>query len=75
MTIDHRGRLVVPAGMRAALGLESRDQVHLRLDGKRLVVERQADAGEQLRGFAADVPATRCLVDELLAERRIAPAD
>ena len=75
VVLGRQGRLVIPAGVRAALGLEAGDQMHIHLSGKRLVLERQTDAAEELRGLAASVPATRSLVDELLAERRTAAAE
>jgi hypothetical protein len=39
-----------------------------------MVLERPQDAANELRGLAAEVPKTRSLVDELLAERRAAAA-
>lgn len=65
---------MIPAEMRAALGLVPGDRMHLHLVGKQLVLERQQDAAAELRGLAAAVPKTRSLVDELLAERRLAAA-
>lgn len=66
---------MIPAEIRAALGLTAGDRLHLQLSGARLVLERPEDAAAELRGLAAGVPATRSLVDELLAERRAAAAD
>ncbi len=40
------------------------------MDGSRLVLERPEDAIRELRALAAKLPASRSLVDELLAERR-----
>ncbi len=65
---------MIPAGVRAALGLSAGDSIHIHLSGRRLVLERQQDAAAELRGMAAAVPAGRSLVDELLAERRAAAA-
>lgn len=39
-----------------------------------MVLERQQDAVAELRGLASNVPIARSLVDELLAERRLAAA-
>lgn len=72
LVLGPQGRLVIPAAMRAQLGLTPGDEVHLHLTGRRLVLERQADAVEELRGLAASVPRERSLVEELLDERRIA---
>ncbi|MGI8577648.1 MAG: AbrB/MazE/SpoVT family DNA-binding domain-containing protein [Nocardioidaceae bacterium] len=72
--LGKQGRLVIPADVRAALGLVVGDRLHLHVAGPRLVLERQQDAVAELRGLASDVPNTRSLVDELLDERRLAAA-
>ncbi|MGL5824765.1 MAG: AbrB/MazE/SpoVT family DNA-binding domain-containing protein [Nocardioides sp.] len=72
VVLGQQGRLVIPADVRAALGLAPGDRLHLRLVGHRVVLERQQDAAAELRGLASEVSATRSLVDELLAERRLA---
>jgi antitoxin PrlF len=69
-----QGRLVIPADLRAALGLAPGDRLHLHLAGQRLVLERQQDAVAELRALGAPIPKARSLVDELLAERRLASA-
>lgn len=74
LVLGQQGRLVIPAAVRAALGLAPGDRLHLHLAGKRLVLERQQDAVAELRGLASNVPIARSLVDELLAERRLAAA-
>jgi AbrB family looped-hinge helix DNA binding protein len=70
LVLGRQGRLVIPADIRAALGLEPGDRLHLRALGQRLVLERQADAVTELQGLAQGVPAARSFVEELLAERR-----
>lgn len=70
--LGQQGRLVIPAEIRAALGLAPGDRLHLRLVGQQLVLERQQDAVAELRALGSKVPKTRSLVDELLAERRLA---
>ena len=72
LVLGQQGRLVIPAEVRAALGLAPGDRLHLHLAGPRLVLERPQDAVAELRQLAASVPMSRSLVDELLAERRIA---
>lgn len=72
LTLGKQGRLVIPAEVRAALGLSPGDRLHLHLSGQHLVLERQQDAVAELRGLGASVPKARSLVDELLAERRFA---
>jgi AbrB family looped-hinge helix DNA binding protein len=74
LVLGQQGRLVIPVEVRAALGLEPGDRLHLHVTGQRLVLERQKDAAAELRGLAASVPPTRSLVEELLAERRLAAA-
>ncbi|MDN5797811.1 MAG: AbrB/MazE/SpoVT family DNA-binding domain-containing protein [Intrasporangium sp.] len=74
LVLGKQGRLVIPADVRAALGLTPGDQLHLHVDGRRVVLERQQDAAAELRGLASSVPEARSLVDELLAERRLAAA-
>lgn len=71
-TIDlgQQGRLVIPAAVRAELGLAPGDTLHLHVDGARLILERAEDAITELRGLAAEVSQSRSFVDELLAERR-----
>lgn len=75
LVLGQQGRLVIPAEVRAALGLAPGDRIHLHVTGARVVLERQEDAVTELRGLAAAVPKTRSLVDELLAERRLAAAE
>ncbi len=75
LVLGQQGRLVVPAEIRAALGLAPGDRLHVHLAGRQLVLERQQDAVTELRGLAAGVPPTRSLVQELLAERRAAAVD
>lgn len=74
LVLGQQGRVVIPAEIRAALGLVPGDRLHLHLAGRRVVLQRQRDAADELRGLASEVPATRSLVDELLAERRLAAA-
>lgn len=74
LVLGQQGRLVIPAEMRRALGLSRGDRLHLRLVGHHLVLERQQDAIAELRGLAAEVSPTRSLVEELLADRRLAAA-
>ena len=74
LVLGQQGRLVIPAEVRAALGLAPGDRLHLHLAGPRLVLERQQDAVVELRGLATDVPKSRSFVEELLAERRLAAA-
>jgi len=75
LVLGQQGRLVIPAAVRTALGLAPGDRLHLHLAGRWVVLERQQDAIAELRGMGSEVPQTRSLVDELLAERRLAAAN
>lgn len=70
--MGQQGRLVIPVDMRTALGLVPGDRVHLHVTGRRLVLERQQDAVAELRALGAGLPKGRSLVEELLADRRLA---
>jgi AbrB family looped-hinge helix DNA binding protein len=74
VVLGEQGRLVIPAKVRAALGLAPGDHLHLHVAGARVVLERQQDALDELRALGKDVPTSRSFVDELLAERRVAAA-
>lgn len=74
VVLGEQGRLVIPARVRTALGLAAGDQLHVHVAGRQIVLERPQDALAELRRLAADVPRGRSLVDELLAERRLAAA-
>ena len=74
IVLGQQGRLVIPAEIRATLGLVPGDRLHLHLAGHRLVLERQQDAVAELRGLAVGLSKKRSLVDELLADRRVASA-
>lgn len=63
---------MIPAAVRAALGLAAGDRLHLHVAGSRLTLERPQDAVNELRALAKGVLKSRSLVDELLAERRLA---
>jgi AbrB family looped-hinge helix DNA binding protein len=71
VTIGERGRLVLPASVRSALGLKpgtrmllsTEDDGSLRLRPYRVVAD-------QSRGVFADVAKGDSLVDELIADRR-----
>jgi len=74
VVMGRQGRLVLPASVRAALGLSPGDRLHLHVAGERIVLVRPQDAATELRQLGASVPRSRALVDELLAERRAAAA-
>ena len=63
---------MIPANIRTALGLAPGDRVHLHVTGRRLVLQRQQDAVAELRALGTELPKDRSLVEELLADRRLA---
>ena len=70
VVMGRQGRLVIPAEIRSALGLEAGDVFHVSVDGARLVLLRPEDALAELRRLGSGIPRSRSLVDELIAERR-----
>ncbi|KAA8964003.1 AbrB/MazE/SpoVT family DNA-binding domain-containing protein [Mycobacterium sp.] len=68
--LGKQGRLVIPADIREALGLSPGDRVHVRVDGSRIILERPADAIDEIRALGREKAPNRSLVGELLAERR-----
>jgi AbrB family looped-hinge helix DNA binding protein len=72
LVLGKQGRLVIPADVRTALGLAPGDRLHLHVTARRMVLERQQDAVAELRALGAGLPKDRSLVEELLAERRLA---
>ena len=72
LVLGQQGRVVIPAEVRAALGLAPGDHLHLHVQGQQLVLQRPRDAAAQLRQLGKAVPPQRSLVEELLAERRAA---
>ena len=69
VVLGQQGRVVIPADVRTALGLQPGEALHLRVEDERLVLERPSRAAAQLRGLARTVTG-RSLLDELLAERQ-----
>lgn len=66
-----RGRLVLPASVRAELGLEPGARLVLRLEDDGSVRLRPYRAiAKECRGLFADIARESSLVEELLAERR-----
>lgn len=70
VVLDKRGRLVIPAGLRASLGLSTGDVLVLtdRGDGTVLLASRRALAALYRGAFPQ--PGRPSAVDELIAERR-----
>lgn len=70
VTVDPRGRVVIPAAVRRELGIATGDALNLALDNGRLVLEPQRAAVRRLRGMYRHLATDVSVVDELIAERR-----
>lgn len=65
------GRLVIPAKMRAALGMKIGDRLNVRLEGNELRVYTYKEGLRQVQELVKSfVPDGVSLVDDLIAERR-----
>jgi len=73
LTVTSNGRMVIPAAMRAALGLQGGGNVVARLVDGTIVLEPQDAAIRGAQAMVARyVPRHSGLVDELIAERHAA---
>lgn len=71
--VGAKGRVVLPAPIRRALGLEEGAELLARIEGAAVVLEpRRAAIGRLQALVRSSVPATTPLVDDLLAERKAA---
>ena len=64
------GRLVIPAPMRAALGMKVGDRLTVRLDGDQLSIYTFQAGIRRRAGAVAPVPSRRMPVDEFLRWKR-----
>ncbi len=71
--VGAKGRVVLPAPIRRALGLEEGTELLARVEGNAVVLEPRSAAIGRLQALVrSSVPAQALLVDELLTERRVA---
>ena len=68
--VDTRGRVVIPAAVRRAFGLQAGDERVARLEAGCVVLETRAAIARQLHDLFARIPPDRSLSEELIAERR-----
>lgn len=68
--VGPQGRVVIPAAVRQALGVEVGEELIMRVDDGRMVLERREDVVRRLRERFADVAPGRLLSEELISERR-----
>ncbi len=64
------GRVVIPADLRAELGLNQGDEFNVRTDGRAIVLERPEDALKRIQARWQAIPYEGSMVDDLIAERR-----
>lgn len=71
LKVDSAGRILVPAGVRAAMGIAEGSAVLAWLDGGELRLVAAKSAAVQARRLARElIPGGDSLADELIAERR-----
>jgi AbrB family looped-hinge helix DNA binding protein len=66
--IGPEGRVLIPAGIRRAAGLEPGTTALIRVEGERVVLIPRAAIRARLRNMFADVDGS--MAEELMAERR-----
>lgn len=70
MRVGPKGRVVIPQGVREALGIREGDTVLIRVEDGRAVLETWEAVERELFALVDQVAGGRSLSDELLAERR-----
>ena len=73
--VNENGRVVIPASFRKALGINVGDEIVLRIEDDELIIttlKRRLQRAQSL--VRKHVKPGTSLVDELIAERRAAPA-
>lgn len=75
LRIGAQGRVVLPSGMRHALGLKQGDELAATTDGQRIVLEPRGELLRRMQEELKTARGDRSLVDELIAERRREAAD
>ena len=71
VNVGAKGRVVLPAAIRHALGLTEGSELLARMEAGAIVLEPPAVAVERLQALVrASVPERTRLVDDLIAERR-----
>ncbi|MDY0392054.1 MAG: AbrB/MazE/SpoVT family DNA-binding domain-containing protein [Candidatus Bipolaricaulis sp.] len=68
--LGKQGRLVIPAPLRRALGLEPGERLIASVEDGRLILERRREILARVKARFSQVPAEVGLADELIAERR-----
>jgi AbrB family looped-hinge helix DNA binding protein len=71
VSVGPQGRIVIPAGIRRALGLVEGTRLAVRAEEGRLILEPREEVLRRIRGRYARVAGKRRLSDELIRERRL----
>ena len=69
VVVGQKGRVVLPAPLRQALGFDVGTELIARVEDGALVLETREMAWERLRAMFDHIPPEVSLVDELLAKR------
>jgi AbrB family looped-hinge helix DNA binding protein len=72
-TVSSKGQMVIPAGIREALGIEAGTRIAIRQEGQRVILEPETIAAklrliDEMQGCTAGLPSG---TDMLLEDRRI----
>ncbi len=68
--VGPQGRLVIPAGLRRALGIRPGQTLSARAEQGRLILERPEAIVARLKERLGGIPADVSLADELISQRR-----
>jgi len=70
--LNVNGRIVIPADVRRELGLEAGVELNVSAEDGRVVIETRENLLRRIQAEVKAAAGDRSLVDELIAERRIA---
>ncbi len=69
--VSEKGRVVIPASIRQALGIRTGDELEARVENNEMRITTLSNRIREARRFVRKfVPADRMLSEELIAERR-----
>ena len=68
--VGPQGRIVIPASIRRSLSIKPGEELLIRVEDGRLVLESREHVLERGQSWFAQVPKTINMADELIAQRR-----
>jgi AbrB family looped-hinge helix DNA binding protein len=68
--VGPQGRIVIPANIRRSLSIKPGEELLIRVEDGRLVLESRAQVLERVQSWFAKIPKEVNLADELIAQRR-----